>query len=151
MAGAASERLILDRLDRIEAGMTRLGARFEARHATDAALGVLADGLAAYRRRVLEEAHATAAAVAQRRVLDRLCRDEALGFPHRKIVEALVRQYDPLNGTFRELAFSRLVRAARVGKSRTKGYLSLLERREYVVRRPDGYRTWFRIRPPAAQ
>ena len=78
-----------------------------------------------------------------------LSRDVALRFPHRKIVEALLRQYDPSTGGFRALPFSRLVREARVSKSRAKSYLSALQHREYIERWRDGYRTWLRIRSPA--
>lgn len=137
--------MIADRLDRLEENVTRLDAIQRSRSAVDDVLGVLAEGLAAYRQRLLREHSVAEAAVAERRLLGRVARDEALRFPHRRLLEALLAQYDAVSGSYGELPFSRLVRVAKVGKSRARGYLSLLERREYVVRRRDGYRTWFRI------
>ena len=114
-------------------------------------LQALDDGLVAYRRRVLADAH-----IAERaRVLDgwsaKIRADTGLGFPHRKILEFLASQCDLQMKKFKEVHFSRLVKEARLGKNRASGYLVLLEQKGYVHRRSDGYRTFFKLRQPLAE
>lgn len=129
MTEALGQETILDRLDRIEASMADIGAALEVRDETDSALKVLADDLLGYRKQILAEAHLAEGESCEQRILDRLSRDVALRFPHRKIVETLLGQYDPSTGEFGALVFSRLVRDARASKSRAKSYLSELQYR----------------------
>ena len=71
--------------------------------------------------------------------------DKALRFPHRKILEFLLSQYDFQERIFKEVHFSKLVREASVGKNMAKTYLSFLEQTGYVEKRDDGYRVFFKI------
>ena len=137
---------ILERLGRIEQSVAAIGAKLDQRGPVHEVLGVFSDGLAAYRRRILDTNGRARVHDLRCQLVARMIQDQALGYPHRKIVERLLEQYDPTTGRFHETPFNRLVRIARVGKSRAKNYLALLERRGYVERRSDGYRTGFSIR-----
>lgn len=77
---------------------------------------------------------------------EKIRNDEELGFPHRKILEFLLGQYDFQNRAFQEAHFSRLVKEARVGKNMAKKYLAELEEKGYVEKRNDGYRIFFKIK-----
>ena len=76
----------------------------------------------------------------------RIRADKVLGYPHRKILDVLLGEYDPGKEAFRPICFSKLVQAARVGKNMAKGYLTLLEARGYIDRRSDGYRVFYALR-----
>ena len=79
------------------------------------------------------------------RLLALFSTDPELRFPHRKILECLLQQYDLEAAAFSELPFSKLVRISRVGKQAARDYLNFLKQKRYVTRRSDGYRIWFRI------
>jgi hypothetical protein len=135
-------------LARIEAALGAVVERLDRRAEIDEALGVLTAGLAEYRQRILGEVAARQEGARRSHILERLSHDAALGFPHRKLVECLLAQRELSTGSFAALSFSRLVRLARVGKSRSKAYLADLEARGFVSRRHDGYRTWYALVQP---
>ncbi len=149
MSSEVQPREILGRLERIESSLAAIGGQLQRKAHSEEALEILSDGLALYRRRILEQAGAAGARAQRREILERASGDRALGLSERKILDCLLRHDDPLTAKFCELTFSQLVRQARVGKSRAKAYLACLESRGYISRRDDGYRKWFCIRPPA--
>lgn len=76
----------------------------------------------------------------------RIRADKTLRFPHRKILDFLLGEYDSAKDEFNEIHFSRLVKASRVGKNMAKGYLAVLESKGYIDRRTDGYRVFYALR-----
>lgn len=127
------EQQFSDRLNRIEDRL-RVGAE---------TLSFLDDALRQYRDRCCDEQLRLQAAPYQ--LLARFSTDRELRFPHRKILEQLLRHFDFKHAQFREVQFSRLVKEARISKSGAKDYLSLLKAKNYVRSRNDGYRLFFRI------
>jgi hypothetical protein len=75
----------------------------------------------------------------------RIQADPELRFSHRKILECLLRHYDPSTGAFLEVHATKLCRESKVGKGRLKGYVRLLAAKGYVRERSDGYRTYVRL------
>ena len=71
--------------------------------------------------------------------------DSELRYPHRKLLDVLLLEFDATEGAFQGIHFSRLVKSARVGKNMAKRYLTLLEARGYVQKRSDGYRVFYAI------
>ena len=71
--------------------------------------------------------------------------DQSLRYPHRKIVEYLLTQYDHQRQQYIEIHFSELVRKARLGKNFAKSYLLHLIKHNYIQSRNDGYRLFFRL------
>ncbi len=101
------------------------------------------DALRQYRVRFCDEKLRLQAA--PYRLLAMFSTDRELRFPHRKILENLLQQFDFKHAQFREVQFSRLVREARISKGGAKDYLSLLVAKNYVRSRNDGYRRFLRI------
>lgn len=133
---------ILLRLDRLEESLVGTLRDIQQRLSSgQEVIQVFSDGLQAYKKRCIGEVHSGS----HPRIIERIRQDRQLRFPHRKIVETLLSQYDFKEQGFTELHFSRLVREARVGKNRAKGYLSLLTEKGYVQRRDDGYRKFFKL------
>ena len=77
---------------------------------------------------------------------EKIRNDGDLRYPHRKILDFLSGQWDLSKNQFKEVHFSKIVKEAHVGKSKTNSYLSLLERKGYIQKRDDGYRRFFKIR-----
>ncbi len=142
-----SHEQIMEELANIRSGLDRIEGQIAA---GSTLFEVFNGGLEAYRRKdVAHFRHATA----QQMWHIRSQADPDLLFPHRKILECLLRQYDDMTDQFGELHFSALVRQARVSKSRAARYLAALEEKGYVRRRDDGYRVFYRIigsSPPRA-
>ena len=103
------------------------------------------DGLKAYGERSLKEIHGSQSQAVLNQFVERFRNDAELRYPHRKILDVLLRQYDFTKREFGSIHFSRLVKEAHVGKNKAKGYLSFLEQKGYVERRETGYRTFFRL------
>ncbi len=82
---------------------------------------------------------------APQKILSHVTKDRELGWPHFKLVQCLAEQFCFDKGEFNELCFSKLVRAARVGKLSAKSHLNVLERKQLVESRNDGYRKWYSI------
>lgn len=138
-----SDERILERLDQLERSLVDNLQILESRlAAAEPAMRLFDDGLNAYRTRLL---HENRLGRIRQELLARISVDGELGFPHRKILDFLVGEYDYSRDEFKEVNFSRLVRECRIAKNRAQGYLSLLEHKGFVVRRDDGYRMFFRI------
>lgn len=71
--------------------------------------------------------------------------DKSLRYPHRKILDFLIEQYDYEKGVFKEVHFSKIVRECRLGKNMAKNYLEFLVEKGYLGRRDDGYRVWYSV------
>lgn len=100
------------------------------------------DGLQAYRDRSLSQ---SATANLHGKWLAKISQDKELRFPHRKILEVLLNQYDFEKGQHIELHFSKLVQEARLGKNKAQSYLSLLLQKHYIAVRNDGYRLFYKL------
>ncbi|MDA2933576.1 hypothetical protein MYX82_04465 [Acidobacteria bacterium AH-259-D05] len=121
---------ILQRVVRIEAALQQDGFQF------------FNNALRSYKDNLLKE---TQIKGLLNKYSERIRCDKDLRFPHRKILDFLLTQYDFSKNEFKEVHFSRLVREARLGKNKAKSYLSLLEQKGYVKQRNDGYRKLFSI------
>ena len=108
--------------------------------------GIFDNGVRVYTENLLKEAGGSRSKQVLEHWRSRIRDDKDLRFPHRKILQALMEEYDFSTGEFRPVHFSRLVREARVGKNMAKSYLSLLQEKGIVAMHDDGYRKWFRIR-----
>ena len=104
------------------------------------------EGLKAYEQRKLKDCQLSPNNSMLNKLYDKIRNDKDLRFPHRKILEFLLGQYDFEKNQFREVHFSRLVIEARVGKNMAGSYLSLLEQKGYIEVRNDGYRKWCRVK-----
>lgn len=143
MNDVTGDSAVLERLERIERilteGLTAMNTRL---NSAAPVIGLFNDGLEAYRTRLL---HENRLGRIRQELLARISTDRTLRFPHRKILDFLLGEYDYNREQFTEVTFSRLVRECRVGKNRAQGYLSLLEQKGFVVRRTDGYRIFFKL------
>jgi len=72
--------------------------------------------------------------------------DKSLRYPHRKILDFLIEQYDYQKGKFREIHFSRIVKECRLGKNKAKEYLDYLAEKGLIDSRSDGYRKFYGVR-----
>jgi DNA-binding transcriptional ArsR family regulator len=135
---------ILERVQRIE---TTLAEHLPiiAQHLEDGryASALFRDGMEAFAERRLKEAHLSTGIVES--VLGRARRDPTITYPQRKLLEALASLYDYRTRRFGEISFSKLVRLARVSKSRAKWHLKALEDTKLVRSRTDFYRVYYKI------
>lgn len=76
----------------------------------------------------------------------RIRADTELRFPHRKIMDCFLGEYDPASDRCPEIHFSKIVKLARLGKNKAKGYLALLETKGYIETRTDGYRVFYTLK-----
>lgn len=76
----------------------------------------------------------------------RIRADTEIRFPHRKILDLFLCEYDSASDRCPEIHFSKLVRAARIGKNKAKGYLDVLEAKGYIQTRTDGYRVFYTLK-----
>lgn len=127
------------RLARIEKSLERGAGTFQ----------FFNDALKAHKERQLQDS--VLGSRLPQKVLGRIIADTSLRFPHRKIIELLLRQFDYEKQEFQEVHFSRLVKEAHVGKGAASGYLHVLQEKGYVIRRDDGYRVFYRLNPKIEQ
>ena len=80
------------------------------------------------------------------RVHNKIRNDKELGYPHRKILDYLLSQYDFDTNNFKEIHFSKLVKESHIGKNMATSYLTLLVQKGYIRKRGDGYRLFYKIR-----
>ena len=143
---------LIERIGRIETAFTKRLARIEDQlSAGETLFGVFSDGMWLHKERLLRELGFSAARRAFDEFQSRIRADKTLRFPHRKILDVLMDQYDHAGGRFKWINFSRLVQDSRVGKNAAKSYLSTLERNGWIDVRSDGYRKWFRMRHACAE
>ena len=137
---------ILERVKRLEAevrsGFSAVDNRLVI---ANNAFDVFRDGLQAYRDRILREARVTHRERHLANWREQVRSDRELRSPHRKIIDVLSGQFDFAAEEFGELQFSKLVKAARIGKNRAQAYLCLLEGKGYITSRFDGYRKFYRV------
>jgi len=104
------------------------------------------EGLKAYKQSLFSDAGISESKKVLGRWLENIRVDQDLRFPHRKILDFLLGQYDFTTNEFKEAHFSRIVKEARVGKNMANGYLTFLEQKGYIQKREDGYRKFYKIR-----
>jgi len=78
----------------------------------------------------------------------RIQKDKDLRYPHKKIMEALLEQYDYQQSQFKKTHFSQLVKDAKIGKNKANEYLQMLKNKGYVEQEKTPYRTFFRLKYP---
>jgi len=71
--------------------------------------------------------------------------DSELRYPHKKIMEKLIGNFDYSTREFKERTFSQLVKDARLGKNKASSYLADLENKGLIQQRSDGYRKLIKI------
>jgi hypothetical protein len=131
---------ILERLTRLEESLAKGFRQVEESLAGGRdVFHVFSQGLKCYREELLRGSEHTI-------ILERIRADRELRFPHRKVLDCLLGQYDFSERAFKEMHFSKLVKEARLGKNMAKSYISFLEERGYLQTRDDGYRKFIRIR-----
>jgi hypothetical protein len=133
-------------LKTMENMMHRLKSIEEKLHWGEDTFHFFRDGLGAYRERFLKDTPVSQINSPISNLHNKLLHDKELRFPHRKIIEFLLQQYDFKTNNFEEVCFSDLVKGARIGKNMTNDYLALLEYKGYIQKRSDGYRKFFKIR-----
>ena len=131
---------LLERIRKIENSLTRGLDKVEEK-LSKGIFEIFNDGLKTYKEGLLKESNAS------KRILwlERIRADKDLRFPHRKILDFLLDQYDFTRNEFKEVQFSVLVNGSRIGKNMANEYLSLLEQKKYIQKRSDGYRKFFKI------
>ena len=133
---------VLDQIARIDQGLTQAQKMLETLVTASPGMALLTEALNAYKEKCFKEAGA------QKTIYDTWIRtifsDTDLSHPHRKILEYLLQQYDHETQSFKEVHFSKIVREARIGKNMAKEYFAFIEERNYVERRTDGYRVYYR-------
>jgi len=143
VAIADADTEILQKLSRIEETLAHGLSRVEQQLGNGKeAFQFFKDGLQAYRNRSLSQ---SATATLHGKWLAKISQDKELRFPHRKILEVLLNQYDFEKGQHLELHFSKLVRLARLGKNKAQSYLTLLIQKRYIAVRNDGYRLFYKM------
>lgn len=109
-------------------------------------LFIINEGIKSYDARKHKELQSLTITPLLNKLFEKIRNDKELRFPHRKILESLLGQYDFEKSKFKEVHFSRLVREARVGKNMAGSYLRLLEEKGYVEKRVTGYRHFYRMK-----
>jgi hypothetical protein len=132
---------VLDRISKIEVSLAEGFRNVEAKLSTGI-FEIVNDGLKTHRLNLLKDNNIT------KRIqwLEKIRTDKDLRFPHKKILDFLLDQFDFTKNEFKGIQFSKLVKEAHVGKNMANNYLSLLEQKGYIEKRNDGYRTFFKIR-----
>ena len=133
---------ILQKVERIEQTLTKGLKQVEEKLTTGQSLFQLFnDGLSAYKVNLLKDNNITTRSL----WLEKIRADTDLRYPHRKILDFLLVEYDFSNKEFKEVHFSRLANEAHLGKNMLNAYLALLEQKGYIKSRDDGYRKYVRI------
>ena len=132
-----------DRLASIDNRLTQGLELLQSLVSASAGLHLVNDALNAYKDQCFKEADA------QKTIQDtwirKISADNELTFPHRKILEFLLNQYDYQTQQFKEVHYSKLVRDARLGKNKAKAYLDFLTAKNYIEKRNDGYRVLYKL------
>jgi predicted transcriptional regulator len=61
------------------------------------------------------------------------------GYPHKKILDFLIEQYDYEKDNFKKVHFSKIVKECRIGKNKAKEYFDFLIKKGLIDTRTDGY------------
>jgi len=124
---------ILERIDQLEQALLTTLNRVEGQLKSQSLFTHFFDeALRTYRHKHL--AHSIQAQFLQR-WLFQLHADPDLRFPHRKIIEYLLSQFDHVHNCFQRVHFSKLVKGAHIGKQTANRYLQALLAKGYVVKR----------------
>jgi len=102
---------------------------------------LITNGINGYKKRIIGDFKSSP----QERLYSKIRTDRTLRHPHRKILDFLIDRYDPVQGVFQEVHFSRIVRECRLGKNKAREYLDYLIARDFLQKRSDGYRVWYVI------
>ena len=104
------------------------------------------DGLKAYKERNLKKLQISISDASTMELSAKIRADKELKFPHRKILDFLLGQFDFNTSKFKEIHYSKLIRECHIGTNFASTYFSLLEKKGYIQVRDDGYRKFFKIR-----
>ena len=78
-------------------------------------------------------------------ILEQIYSDPDIRYPHQKIIQYLLNQYDYKLKKYNKIYFSKIVKDARIGKNKAKEYLSLLIDKELLLKSTDGYKVFYEI------
>ena len=142
-----SESEILEKLTNIEQAVTcRLGSIEEKLEMAGDAFQIFHDGLKAYRERYGMDSHLSDPNSVLNRLMHKFRNDKELEFPHRKILDYMISNYQFEKNEFKEVHFSQLVREAHVAKDLARSYLAFLEQKGYIQKRNDGHKIMVKLR-----
>lgn len=137
---------ILERFDKLEQVVTDSLQELEDKlNMGEETFLLFNNGLKAYKERHLYDVKVSDSNIVLNKLSEKFRNDKELRYPHRKILEFLLSQYDFDKSEFNEVYFSQLVKEAHLGKNMADSYLSLLKQKSYIQKRTDGYRTYFKI------
>ena len=140
------KRELLERLEKLEDNVKKwLGDLQEGLEIKLWPLTISERGLKAFKQDIIAETKSAHDPVLLWQA--RIAQDRDLTYSHRKIMDRLLDQYDPITDCFKPMQFGKLVKDARVGKGRTKGYLQVLEEKGMIKSWSDGYRRFVVVQP----
>ena len=140
------KRELLERLDKLEDQLHKRLSDIQAGLEEKLwPLSITKRGLEAFKHDIIKETKAAHDPVLLWQA--RIAQDRDLTYSHRKIMDRLLDQYDPITDCFKPMQFGKLVKDARVGKGRTKGYLQVLEEKGMIKSWSDGYRRFVVVQP----
>ncbi len=100
-------------------------------------------GIEGYKRKISNGFKAREKILIKEKLLETVRKDTSLRHPHIKIMNFLIEQYDYVQGKFREVHFSKIVKECRLGKNRAGEYLEFLLEKGFLESRTDGYRRFY--------
>lgn len=107
---------------------------------------LIRDGLKGYKERCLKDIVDTGGTSTIHKWREKARTDESLKWPHKKILDFMIGQYDYQKKQFKEKAFNEIVAGAKIGKNMAKEYLHVLQQKGYVDHKDTGYRHLYQIR-----
>jgi len=107
---------------------------------------LIQDGLEAYKKRCLKDIVEAGGISKIHQWREKVRTDEELKWPHKKILDFMIGQYDYQKKQFKEKAFNEIVTGAKIGKNMAKEYLHVLQQKGYVDHKNTGYRHLYQIR-----
>ncbi len=78
-------------------------------------------------------------------ILEQIYSDPDIRYPHQKIIQYLLNQYDYETKQYKKVYFSKLVKETRIGKNKANEYFSLLMDKGLLQRSTDGYKVFYEI------
>ncbi len=109
---------------------------------------LIRDGLQSYKERCLKEIVNTGGDATIQKWREKARIDGDLKWPHRKILDFMIGQYDYQKKQFKEKAFNEIVSGSKIGKNMAKEYLDFLSQKGYLQKRETDYRHFYYIRDP---
>lgn len=103
-------------------------------------------GINGYREELLKKYNLKEGFNKKEKIYSQIRNDNSLRYPHKKIMEFLIEQYDYGKDRFKEVHFSKIVKECRIGKNKAKEYLDFLIKKGFIESSTDGYRRFYWIK-----